>query len=235
MERKYERIGKFLSACDEMIGGKFAYAEIRASEILKTIAASEDLTALFSAVTDQFDYISAKREFLRFPAEPGASHGAVFLPSDRGAMLAFVFCLLVEIDGGALRLNDFLLRYFYEDGSYTASYSLFVERLIRPFRDIVRDCFPDVDRKALRLGREEQAELDAIAVKIQDERQRLASLSVGEAEKHAGDLMLSEAYAAAGRGDSSAIAALMCGYGYFLRAIGGESAESEALFDLIAE
>lgn len=137
------RIQRFVEACDELIDAKFAVAGEKIKEVLKAIAASEDLQNLFTAVTTRFDYPAAKRAYLKFPAEKGTSPGAAFLPKERSDILAFVFCLLVEFDGGSMQLNDFLLRYFYEDGSYTASFTQFVSRMIKPFRDIICDCFPD--------------------------------------------------------------------------------------------
>ena len=142
MEEKLEKIQKFLSVCDELVDGTFHIADAKISELLRALAASRELTNLFTAVTDGFDYPAAKRAYLKFPTAAGSTRGVAYLPSARNEILAFVFCLMVEIDAGDIRLNDFLLRYFYIDGSYTASYSLFADRMLRPFRDIVRDCYP---------------------------------------------------------------------------------------------
>ncbi len=139
MEDKLEAIGRFLSACDAVITGTYRDAGARISEVLKRLAESEDLTELFNAVTEEFDYAAMKSFYLR---ETAGGRGRAYLPAGRVDALAFVFCLLAEIDSGKIRFNEFLLRYFYVDGSYTASFSLFAERIMTPFRDIVREAYP---------------------------------------------------------------------------------------------
>ncbi|MBO5046651.1 MAG: hypothetical protein J6C93_07280 [Clostridia bacterium] len=224
MEMKVEKIARFLSVCDELIHGKFIFADTKIGTLLKAIAGSEDLTALFSAVTDRFDYLNAKKECLRFPAERGSSHGAIFVPSERGDFLAFVFCILVEIDSGSIRFNDFLLRYFYEDGSYTASYSLFVDRILCPFRDMIANCFPEAGKfgRVYREQKEEEEALSVFSEQLLRERARIQTLSIEGEEKSAADVMLSELQNAATRKDLEEIRALLCGYAYFLRVIGSE-------------
>lgn len=237
MEEKYIKIERFLSACDELIAGKFILADTKIGDLLKTVASSEELTTLFAAVTDKFDYGTAKRAYLRFPAAPGAAHGAAFLPAERGDVLAFIFCLLVEFDSGTMKLNDFLLRYFYEDGSYTASYALFADRMIRPFRNIVQDCFPEAGKHGefLRRREKEDGVITALSEKISLEREKISRLSAPKEDKAAGEMILSELYAATGREDAGEIRALLCGYLYFLRAVGAQDANSTALFDLGAK
>ena len=147
MDERTEKLKRFFAACDALVDSKFQTAEQQISQVLKALAESSDLTALFKSITAKFDYSGAKRTYLRVP-EDGSLHCAVHLPAERHEVIAFVFCLLVEIDSGAFHFKDFLLRYFYVDGSYTASFSLFTGRLIRPFRDILHSCFPVESEKA---------------------------------------------------------------------------------------
>ena len=85
-----------------------------------------------------------------------------YLPAERQDVLAFVFCLFVEIDAGTMHMNDLLLRYFYVDGSYTASYSVFSGRMIKPFRDIVRECFPECGKHGQLIIQRKRARGDAV-------------------------------------------------------------------------
>ena len=238
MTDKIERIRRFLSVCDELIEGSYMNAEGKISEALKHIAGCRELTNLFAAVTDGYDYPAAKRAYLR-PRTGSGTAGRVgaFLPSERQDVLAFVFCLFVEIDAGTVHLNDLLLRYFYVDGSYTASYSVFAGRMIKPFRDIVRECFPEVGKRgqiaAMQKKREEA--LSAFAQSLPVERNRVMGRALREEEKTAGEEIFSELAAAAARRDVAEVRALLAGYRYFLRYIGAESDESSALFALSQE
>ncbi len=236
MDEKNTKLARFFTACDELITGKFILADTKIGELLRAVATSDDLTGLFGAVTDGFDYPAAKAAYLKRD-NLRSVRGEAYLPSDRRELLAFVFCLLVEFDNGTMKLNDFLLRYFYEDGSYTASYALFVNRVIRPFRDIVRDCFPEAGREGeLLLQQKHEDELmDSIGERISVERARLLQLSLDRESAAAGELILAELYAAAGRRDVSELKALLCGYLYYLHAVDASSENSEALFTLAGE
>ena len=65
MEENIVKIKRFISACDELIAGSYRDAEEKISEVLKCLAASEDLTGLSSAVTEEFDYAASKSYYLR--------------------------------------------------------------------------------------------------------------------------------------------------------------------------
>ena len=234
MEEKIEKIERFISVCDELVTGSYLAAEVKIAEALKGVAGSRELTNLFAAVTDGFDYPAAKRAFLRTPAGRGAGRVGAYLPAERQEILAFVFCLFVELDAGTLRLNDFLLRYFYVDGSYTASYSVFAERMIKPFRDIVKECFPECGKRG-QLALQRKKREDALArfgAALPVERNRIAARDLREEERESAELLFGELAAATGRRDVTEVRALLAGYKYFLRYIGAEGAESAAFFAL---
>ncbi len=238
MSDKIEKIQRFLSVCDELVEGSYMVAEGKISEALKEIAGCRELTNLFAAVTDGYDYPAAKRAYLRPRTGVGASgRVGAYLPSERQDILAFVFCLFVEIDAGTIYLNDPLLRYFYVDGSYTASYAVFAGRMIKPFRDIVRECFPECGKRgqvAIQRKKREEA-LSAFAQSLPVERNRVMSRDLREEEKTAGEEIFTELSAAAARRDIAEVRALLAGYRYFLRYIGAEGEESAALFALAQE
>ena len=233
-EQKYERIRRFLSVCDELVTGSFLLADSKISDALKCVAASRELTNLFSAVTDGYDYPAAKKALLKEGTGRGSARVGASLPAERQEILAFVFCLFVELDAGTLHLNDFLLRYFYVDGSYTASYTVFAERMIRPFRDIVRECFPECGKRGqMALQRKKREDtLAEFTRTIPVERARIGGLALQEQEQRSAELLFSELAAAAGRRDIAELHALLAGYRYFLKFIGAESEESNALFAL---
>ena len=236
MEDKKGNMDRFFVACDELINGKFILADSKIGELLRAVATCDDLMGLFSAVTKGFDYQAAKRTYLRSPESTRTARGEAYLPADETELLAFVFCLLVEFDSGSLKLNDFLLRYFYEDGSYTASFALFAQRVIRPFRDVVRRCFPDTGKgTASMYRRKEEGLLEALAEKVAAERTRLPALGLSEEDAFAGETILAELYLSIEKKDVPAIKALLCGYLYYLQVVNGSSENSSELFLLAGE
>lgn len=235
MEDKNRDMQRFFAACDELITGKFIVAEKKIGELLRSVAMSDDLMGLFTAVTKGFDFQAAKRAYLRSPID-SRTRGEAYLPADETELLAFVFCLLVELDKGTLKLGDFLLRYFYEDGSYTASYALFVERVIRPFRDVVRRCFPEAGKGTFAMfRRKEESILELLAERLMAERTRLSELSLRSGDAFAGETMLAELCVAVDRKEIPEIKALLFGYGYYLNYIKGSSENSDELFRLAGE
>ncbi len=234
MENEQARIGRFLAVCTELVEGKFADAERKITEALKAIAESKQLTELFTAVTQEFDYAWAKETYLRYPAREGASKGEMLLPAGRSEILAFVFCLFVEIDAGAVKFNEFLLKYCYVDGSYTASYSIFAERVIRPFRDIVYDCFPAAGRAAQMRG-ERNAALQRLGRLFEAERARMDAFGLRDEEQAAFGSIYEGVTAAVQREETGFLPALLSGYRYFLRYIGGENDDSAAIFELASK
>ena len=235
MEEKYGAIARFLNFCTDLMEGKFNEADTKITELLSEIAASEELTGLFTAVTRGFDYAKARAAYLKFPASKGETHGVAYLPSDRGELLAFVFCLFVEFDAGTLKLGDFLLRYFYVDGSYTASYLVFIDRVVRPFTEIVQGCYPEVKRQG-KVYRRTQADVFVeIGVLLSNERARLARFLLLDEERSAADILISQLTEAAARKDIPVFTSLLVGYKYFLAYFHGEDSESAALFALAAK
>lgn len=230
MAENYEAIGRFLSACDAIIGGSYVNAQDNITDALKALAASEELCGLFDAVTQEFDYQSTKSYYLRDEGK----RGAAYLPAERVSSLAFVFCLLVEIDAGKIDFKEFLLRYFYVDGSYTASYSLFTEKFMRPFRDILREAYP-VPVAPIRASEGAAFGNEVLAESIKQERARITLLQIPQEEIAAGDMLLKFAQEAASRGDVADLRAIMLGYSYFLRLFRAQNDHSEALFRLLEE
>ena len=220
MDERLTAINGFLTACDELINGTYVLADVKISEVLKSIAGSKDLTDLFSAVTERFDYPKAKQLCLRFPAAKGAAHGAAFLPSDRGEVLAFVFCLLVEFDGGAVRLNDFLLRYFYDDGSVYGSFYAFSNQVIKPFRNAVRTVFA------------EGAAQSAPRPPLEEERSLVYRSSMPDGQKVDALLLLNGLERA--KRDGELYCALLAGYLWFAKSTGWKSEHLAALADDLA-
>ncbi len=233
MEEKYEQIQRFLQVCDDLVGGTFHDADAEISDALRAVAESKELTNLFGAVTAGYDFPAAKRAYLRV-SRAGVGRGVAYLPSARNEVLAFVFCLFVEFDTGKLHLNDFLLRYFYVDGSYTASYSLFADRMIKPFRDIVRDCYPDCGKRGqyARAAEKRDRILGEIAERLTVERARILKLALREEERADAEKLFPALIASAGRRDIGGLLALLSGYRYFLKYI--NDAGSAEIFALAA-
>ena len=61
---KREELNLFIKRIDEFIDGKYILADVKIINILKVIAGSETLLALFKNCLTDFDYSEAKKTYL---------------------------------------------------------------------------------------------------------------------------------------------------------------------------
>ena len=136
-----EQVTEFLKKCEQLKKSKFIMATTRIKDLLKSIVNSPALYAVFQAATSRFDYVSAKRRCFVASHEGFYDRGRLVLPENKGERLAFIFCLLVEFDHDTINFNEFLLKFFPEDGGYYASFRSFCNAVINSMEDILREVF----------------------------------------------------------------------------------------------
>lgn len=137
MDTREEQVGNFLNRCDDLMQSKFILAPSKISDLLRSIAAAPALVALFEKATKPFDYLEAQKQYMLPSPDGTVNKGAIFLPDDPMERLAFIFCLLVDIDNQVLNFNLFLQTFFAEDGSYTEAFELFCSQILRPLKSAV--------------------------------------------------------------------------------------------------
>lgn len=135
---KREELDLFLERAQDFIESKYILADVKLANLLKAIASSSTLLALFQNCLNNFDYYSAKKRFLVKNQQLSANRGEFILPPNSRELLAFIFNVLVDVDAKRIDLNDFLNVYFYVDGSCSASYDAFMTAMIKPFKNSVR-------------------------------------------------------------------------------------------------
>ena len=143
MERK-EELDLFLSRANELVESKYIVADIKIANLLKAIASSETLLAIFKNCLSDFDFNEAKKKYLIKSEYLSADKGEFILPETTRELLAFVFYLLAAFDVQDMNLADFIKKYFYEDGSYSSGYLLFVTSMIKPFVVAVKNVMTSV-------------------------------------------------------------------------------------------
>ena len=141
---KASELNEFLIRCDELIESKYILADVKIVNLLKSIAASETLIALFKSCLTDFDYASAKKKYLVKNKYLSEEKGEFVLPSNSRDLLALVFNILMEIDSKTLDFADFINKYFYENGSFYAGYSAFINAMIKPFKNSVKTLMESV-------------------------------------------------------------------------------------------
>ena len=135
---KNAELSLFLGKADELIDSKYIIADIKIVGLLKAIAASDTLIAIFKNCLTGFDYPAAQKKYLVKNKYLATDKGEFVLPSSSRELLAFVFSILVDIDAKRIDFAQFINRYFYEDGSFSAGYTAFLNSMIKPFRNSVK-------------------------------------------------------------------------------------------------
>ena len=134
---KTEELELFLERADELINSKYILADIKIVGLLKAIAASDTLIAIFKNCLDGFDYDKAQKKYL-VKSQYSSDKGEFVLPPNSRELLAFIFNVLVDIDAKRIDLGEFVNKYFFEDGSYSSGYSAFITAMVKPFKNSVK-------------------------------------------------------------------------------------------------
>ncbi len=135
---KKEELEVFLERAEELIKCQYIVAGVKLTNLLKSIANSETLLALFKNCLSDFDYALANKKYLVKSQHLSSDKGEFILPPNSKDLLAFVFTVLVDIDAERIDFTAFLNKYFYIDGSYASAYDSFVTSMIKPFKNIVK-------------------------------------------------------------------------------------------------
>ncbi len=137
MDRR-EELDLFLQKADELIDGKYIIADMKIVGLLKAIAASDALVALFKNCLTGFDYKKAKEKYLVKSKYLSENKGEFILPPSSRELLAFIFNILLDIDARRIDFAEFINKYFYEDGSFALGYAAFINSMIKPFKNSVK-------------------------------------------------------------------------------------------------
>lgn len=238
-----EQILSFIDACNELKKCKFIMATERIRDVLKCIVNSPDLYNLINTSTKDFNYLQAKSQCLLYVSDGVYRRNILVMPQSAREIIAFTFCLLVEFDNNSMDFNEFLRRYFPEDGSYFASFHAFCNTVINAFKDAVAEVYKeeleksDITSFGQAVPNPEKANmLSAIEISVSSEKQFIATNEkIPEEEKEGAFAILSQLYGAVKAGDRQLITALVCGYNYFVLYYGCISEGVAELLRLITE
>lgn len=230
-----KQVQTFLDKCDELNNTKFIMAPTKIKDILRCIANSPDLLELFKSVTDNFDYISVKKQCLITTNDGVFKRSYVVLPSGVGAKLAFIFCLFVEFDKGSINFNDFLHYYFHEDGSYFAGFKAFTKTVVQPLIECIHIVYKTELEKYDPDSNQVSVLKTAIEILISTEKEFISAQQLSEEDKTAGLSILDQLALSLNTNNYDLTLSLVCGYNYFVLYTSCVSDGIESLFDAVSE
>ena len=240
-----EQMKNFADRCDDLLQAKFIVAPSKIGELLCAVAAAPALVSLFEKAVRPFDYTEAQEKYMLPSPDGTENRGVLLLPEDPMERLAFIFCLLVDIDNRTIDFNRFLQTFFAGDGSYTEAFDLFLSQVVRPFKTVVCEELASKKtaaglpafggRTAHKMKKSRRAVFGEMLPLIKAEAAGLSASSLPEPDRYAGSLILNETYAAAKAADEKEVKALLLGYSYFAAVTGRSEANIEKIFALIEE
>ena len=171
---KKEELDLFLERAQELIDSKYILADIKIVGVLKSIASSETLIAIFKYSLTDFDRVASEKKYLVKSPYLSADKGEFVLPASTKELLAFTFTLLMDIDSKRIEIGSFLSKYFYIDGSFTSGYNAFINSMIKPFVKAVKTLMESIIEGKLQDPIEALCELENQRAKeLADEKERL--------------------------------------------------------------
>ena len=135
---KREELNLFLERCNELIDSKYILADVKIANVLKSIALSNTLLALFKNCLTDFDFVEAQKKYLVKSQFLSSDKGEFILPPSSRELLAFIFNILVDMDAKRTDISAFISKYFFVDGSFASAYDAFISSMIKPFKNSVK-------------------------------------------------------------------------------------------------
>lgn len=125
-----------IADCDELIKGRYLFAENIIAKILNDIGESEEIYDLIASCMKDFNF---DRELNKAKNKLPTSNGFFIMPESRALVLPFVFCLLVDIKDGKINFSELLKTYFTTNEK--GAYENFIDIVIAPFKQALIYCF----------------------------------------------------------------------------------------------
>lgn len=131
------KIKEFCNSCDDMINGKFILADVKISNILKSIAQSKELYNLMAECLLNFNF---DEEFRKAKTSNlGEKHFK--MPDADYKRIALTFCFMVEVDNKKIEFYDFISNYFRSEDAPGSEYMIFAKTMLVTFKNDVVNKF----------------------------------------------------------------------------------------------
>ena len=131
------QVEKFVASCNDMLSGKFLNIKKALSNIVDSVAESDDILSFIAESVPDLEDIDIYESV--FTIDPKTKVGKIALPSDEKEKLGITTKVFSELTSGKLNFTKFLETYFKNPNlSPTQS---FLDKFVKPFRDIISKHF----------------------------------------------------------------------------------------------
>ena len=130
------KLTDFFRACNDMIEGRFILSDTKVANILKCIVNSDILYNMYSKCVSNFKFAIVLENSLA--SNPG-NEGHFVMPDDNKQIVAFVTCLLLEVDKKNISLQSFVTDNFFNPDGYNISYNSFAVTVLDGYKTAVKN------------------------------------------------------------------------------------------------
>ena len=153
-DKALKNVYALLASCDELINGRYIFAENIIEKILYEISQSEEVYSLISECMQNFNF---DREFNRAKVKLPTKDGYFVMPENKAIVLPLVFCLMVDIRDKKINFHEFVKNYFTSEG--IDEFENFAKTVIVPFKEAIMYCFDlgkEITNEHIKEERQEQ-------------------------------------------------------------------------------
>ena len=140
-DKALKNVQACLATCDELINGRFIFAENIIAKILQNISESDEIYGLIAECMKNFNF---EKEFNRAKVKLPTKDGYFIMPESKAIVLPLVFCILVDIRDKKINFHEFVRNYFMSED--LNEFDNFTKTVIVPFKNAIAYCF-DLDNK----------------------------------------------------------------------------------------
>lgn len=123
-----EKFDNFYEAINNLMNSKLVFASSYISELLHSIADNDEIYNLIARSMINFDFIEQW--------QISVSSGRLVLPEENLKKIAFIFCMLNNIDDKNLDLNK-ILEHYYSFAPDIHPFEVFKKHIVETFRDLI--------------------------------------------------------------------------------------------------
>lgn len=119
---------EFLYSIQNLINSKFLMLESSVSAVLQSIASTERVYGLIAQCMINFDFATEWKQ--------ATTETALVLPEDNSKKIAFIFCMLTNIDDKNLDIVA-LLKHYYSSDESASPYEIFCNEIVLEFKNSI--------------------------------------------------------------------------------------------------
>ena len=137
MSTNIQEIKEVIAVCNEFIDSKILFADRKIQKIMEAIVKSNDVYELIGECVSAFN---KDKEFDKAFTKSSTGKGYFTMPKEEFKVIALTFCLLADINNSNVSFDEIVAKFFVnEEGK--KDYSLFMQKVIVPFRDLISEAF----------------------------------------------------------------------------------------------